>query len=154
MNVLFLTPEFAGYIKTGGLADVSAALPRALRERGVDARILMPFYGAGPLWKPALHTLASLDGMAAIPPCDIAVSETQDGIPVYFLICPALYQRSGTPYADATRREWPDNDLRFARLALAAVQLINGEADIGWRPDLLHANDWPCGLAAAWLKWR
>lgn len=154
MNVLFLTPELAGYIKAGGLGDVSAALPAALRKRGIDARILMPFYGAGPQWKPVLHRLASLEGTAAIPPCDVAVSETQDGIPTYFLICPVLYERAGTPYTDATRRDWPDNDLRFARLALAAVQLISGEADIGWRPDLLHANDWPCGLAAAWLKWR
>jgi len=154
MNVLFLTPELAGYIKAGGLADISAALPGALRERGLDARILMPFYGAGPHWKPELHTVARLDGMADIPPCDIAASETPDGIPAYFVICPALYQRAGTPYTDLARDDWADNDVRFARLALAAVQLISGETDIGWQPDLLHANDWPCGLATAFLKWR
>jgi starch synthase len=154
MNVLFLTPELAGYIKAGGLADVSASLPKALRERGVDSRILMPFYGAGPHWKPALHTVARLDGTADIPPCDVAAAETPDGTPGFFLVCPALYQRPGTPYTDVARDDWPDNDLRFARLALAAVQLINSEAHTGWQPDLLHANDWPCGLAAAYLKWR
>ena len=154
MNVLFLTSELAGYVKAGGLADVSAAVPKALRDRGVDARILMPFYGDSPQWKPALNFVARLEGMADIPPCDLAVTETPDGTPAFFLICPALYQRPGTPYTDVARDDWPDNDLRFARLALAAVQLISGEADAGWAPDLLHANDWPCALAAAYLKWR
>ena len=44
MNVLFATSEFAGLAKAGGLGDVSAGLPRALRHRGIDARVLMPAY--------------------------------------------------------------------------------------------------------------
>lgn len=64
MKVLFATPEFAPLVKTGGLGDVSAALPRALRALGHDVRVLMPAYGGmEPLrtdigaWSPASDTL-------------------------------------------------------------------------------------------------
>jgi starch synthase len=154
MKILFLTPELAGYVKAGGLADVSAALPKALRERGSDARILMPFYGAGPDWQPSLEVVARLDGLAGLPPCMLAAGNTRDGGPAYFIICPQLYERPGTPYTDVYRQDWPDNDVRFARLALAAVQLTSGDANIDWRPDLVHANDWPSALAAGYLRWR
>ena len=154
MKILFLTSELAGYVKAGGLADVSAALPRALRDRGSDARILMPFYGAGPDWQPSLEVVARLDGVAGLPPCMLATGNTRDGGAAYFIICPQLYERPGTPYTDTSRQDWPDNDVRFARLALAAVQLISGSGNSDWRPDLVHANDWPSALAAGYLRWR
>ena len=44
MKVLFVTSEAAPFIKTGGLADVSFALPKALHDKGVDVRIIMPKY--------------------------------------------------------------------------------------------------------------
>ena len=83
MKVLFATPEFAPLVKTGGLGDVSAALPRALRALGHDVRVLMPAYGGMaslgtlqrvislPAWEgwPAaqlLHTVAAL-------PADVSV---------------------------------------------------------------------------------
>ena len=68
MNVLFLTSELAGYIKAGGLADVSAALPSALRKRGLDARVLLLFYGPGPDWIPSLRIVAQLPGLGELPP--------------------------------------------------------------------------------------
>lgn len=49
--------------------------------------------------------------------------------------------------------DWPDNDIRFARLGLAAAALARGTADPDWRPDLLHLNDWPSALAPAYLAW-
>ena len=154
MKVLFLTSELAGYVKAGGLADVSAALPAALRARGLDVRILMPFYGAGPEWQPSLEVVARLDGIAGIPPCMLASGATPSGDPAWFVICPQLYERGGSPYTDSSHHDWPDNDLRFARLAFAAVQLINGDANCEWRPDLVHANDWPSALFAGYRAWR
>ena len=154
MKILFLTSELAGYVKAGGLADVSAALPATLRTQGCDARILMPFYGAGADWQPSLEVVARLDGLAGIPACKLAAGSTRDGHPAWFVICPELYERSGTPYTDNARRDWPDNDVRFARLALAAVQLITGESNSDWRPDLVHANDWPSALVGGYLRWR
>ena len=154
MKILFLTSELAGYVKAGGLADVSAALPAALRTRGLDVRILMPFYGPGPEWQPSLEVVARLEGIAGIPPCMLASGTTPSGDPAWFVICPQLYERAGTPYTDSSHHDWPDNDIRFARLAFAAAQLISGDANCEWRPDLVHANDWPSALIAGYRAWR
>lgn len=154
MKVLFLTSELNGYVKAGGLADVSAALPKALRGRGQDVRVLMPFYGPGPEWQPSLEVVARLDGIAGIPPCMLASGATPAGDPAWYVICPQLYERGGTPYTDSSNQDWPDNDIRFARLAFAAVQLISGDANCEWRPDLVHANDWPSALIAGYRAWR
>ena len=151
MNVLFVTTELAGYVKVGGLADVSSALPIALRQKGIDVRVLIPFYGAArsPL---KYKLLGRLEGLSEIPPCELATTTSEDGVPVYFIVCPALYERAGGPYGDADHIDWPDNDIRFARLSLAAAQIAGG-AD-SWRPDLVHGHDWPAALASGYLVWR
>ena len=55
---------------------------------------------------------------------------------------------------DREGHDWPDNDLRFARLSLAAAEIAAGRAGMNWQPDLLHVNDWPGGLAPAYLRWQ
>ena len=57
-------------------------------------------------------------------------------------------------YGDAEGRDWPDNHIRFARLGLAAAELAAGTACLSWCPELIHANDWPAGLAPAYMAWR
>jgi starch synthase len=154
MNVLFATSEFAGLAKAGGLGDVSAALPRALRRRGIDARVLMPAYPEVIANAGDITIVAHLPGLAGIGPCAVGEVRTADGLILYLVFEPSLYQRSGSPYAGPEGRDWPDNDLRFARLALAAAEIAAGSAGMKWRPDVLHVNDWQCGLAPAYLRWR
>jgi starch synthase len=153
MKVLFATSEFAGYAKVGGLGDVSAGLPRALRVRGIDARVLMPAYPDVISKATDITIVAHLPGQAGIDPCCIGEARTPDGLIIYLVLAPSLYQRSGNPYAGPEGLDWPDNDLRFARLSLAAAAIAAGRAGIDWRPDVLHVNDWPCGLAPAYLRW-
>ncbi len=153
MKILFVTSEFGDFAKAGGLADVSAALPRALKRRGVDIRILMPAYQNVLDKITQLKVVASLPGHAAIEPCLIGETETEDGITVYLILAPSLYQRAGTPYTTPEGYDWGDNDLRFARLGLAAAELGRGIASIGWAPDLVHVHDWPSALAPAYLAW-
>jgi starch synthase len=64
-----------------------------------------------------------------------------------------LYDRAGTPYSRPEGGDWPDNPLRFARLSLAAAELAQGRGGLDWAPELVHANDWPSGLAAGYLNW-
>jgi starch synthase len=154
MNVLFATSEFAGLAKAGGLGDVSAALPRALRRRGIDARVLMPAYPEVIANAGDITIVAHLPGLAGIGPCAVGEVRTADGLILYLVFEPSLYQRSGSPYAGPEGRDWPDNDLRFARLALAAAEIAAGSPGMKWRPDVLHVNDWQCGLAPAYLRWR
>jgi starch synthase len=152
-RILYVTPEISDFVKTGGLGDVSAALPRALR-RCCDVRILLPGYRQVLQRCPSLEVVGRLDGLAGIPPCDIAQVTMSDGLIAYIVLAPSLYDRDGTPYGSTHGGDWSDNDIRFARLALAAAEMAAGRADLGWRPDLLHLNDWPTALAAGYAAWH
>jgi starch synthase len=148
MKVLFVASECAPFVKTGGLADVVSALPKALAGVGVDAKVMLPAY-------PALAPLAA-QGRQVARLTDFAgrgmrlLATTAEGLDLLLLEAPHLYDRAGNPYLDAGGADWPDNDLRFGVLSAAAAQVArNGTAD--WSPDLLHAHDWQAGLAPAYL---
>lgn len=152
-KILFVTSELTDLVKTGGLGDVSAALPRALREFH-DVRVLLPGYRQVLESGQTIRVVGTLPGHAALPPCRIGRIDLDDGLIVYVLLSPELYERDGTPYGDEHGQDWPDNHIRFARLGLAAAHVAAGSACISWRPDLLHAHDWPAAMAPAYLRWR
>jgi len=154
MKVLFATSELADLVKTGGLGEVSAGLPRALRQHGADVRVLLPGYPAVLAKCRELRVVGSLPGRASIPPCRIGAVRLADGLAVYVVLAPSLYERRGSPYCRPDGAEWADNDLRFGRLGLAAAQLAQGRGGLGWQPDVLHVNDWHAGLAPAYLRWE
>ncbi|RZI79273.1 MAG: starch synthase, partial [Pseudomonas sp.] len=117
-KVLFVTSEFADLVKTGGLGDVSAALPRAMAHLH-DVRVLIPGYPQVVDSDYPIHIVGELGGHAALPPCKIGRMDLPDGLVIYVLICPELYEREGSPYGANNGRDWPDNHIRFARLGLA-----------------------------------
>jgi len=144
MRLLFVSPEIFPLSKTGGLGDVSAALPAALAELGVDVRLMMPGFP---------KALAAARKLKVIAPLGrghrgrLLLGETPDtGLPVYLVDAPELYERSGGPYQDGDGVDWPDNAERFALLCKMAVAVACGRADPRWAADLVHANDWPTGL--------
>lgn len=92
--------------------------------------------------------------LAEMPACTIGRAATRDGMPVYVVLCPQLYDRPGNPYGDESGCDWPDNDIRFGRFASAAAELAAGSLDKNWAADLVHANDWQAALAPAYLAWR
>ena len=153
IRVLFVTPEFGDLIKVGGLGEVSAALPRALR-RLCDIRVLVPGYRRIVSGPEAIETVGVCDGFAGLPACSIGRVRTSDGLTVYVVLSSGLYDRDGTPYLDAAGRDWQDNDVRFGRFAAAAADLAQGLVDPHWKPDLVHVNDWPSALVPAYLHWR
>jgi starch synthase len=152
-RILYVTPEFADYVKVGGLGDVSAGLPRMLRSY-CDVRVLLPGYRGVLRPDAGLQVVGRLPGAGVIPPCDLGRFDTPDGLAIYVLLCPELYDRDGTPYGGSDGRDWSDNDIRFARMGLAAADMARGLGDPGWRPDVLHLNDWPSALAPGYLAWR
>jgi starch synthase len=153
MKILFVTSEFAGLAKVGGLGDVSASLPIALRQHAVDVRVLLPAYPDVLAKFPAINWIGSLPPRAQIPACRIGEVQLDSGVILYLIKAPSLYERPGSPYASPDGRDWPDNHLRWARLSLAAAQIARGVDNVGWSPDLVHANDWPSALAPAYLHW-
>ncbi|MBI4911360.1 MAG: glycogen synthase GlgA [Acidobacteria bacterium] len=146
MRILAVAAELFPYLKVGGLADVMAALPKALRRLGADARVMLPAFpeiraalpGARPVW--------SHPDLLRRGPATVLLGETGDGVPLYALECPELFGEDGGPYGD-----WPRAHLRYGALGWAAAALArDGDGD-GWTADILHAHDWPAGLAPAYL---
>lgn len=155
LQVLFLSSEVEPFAKTGGLADVSGALPQHLRHLGHDVRVMMPRYGVlnehfGPL-TPAGASGAVPVGTARRPAELFASALPNDGnpVPVYFLDSPAYYDRKGIYVDPATAKDYPDNDERFIFFCRGALEMVR---TLGWKPDVLHCNDWPTGLVPAMLR--
>jgi len=157
MRVLFASSEVFPLIKTGGLADVSGALPAALGEIGVDVRVLLPGYPAALDAAEGKRQVASLgDPLGVGADANLISAKLPgSGVPVWLIDCPFLYARSGGPYLDASGAEYADNAQRFGLLSWAAATLSTEASPLKWRPHVLHANDWQTGLAAAYLNaWK
>ena len=152
MKVLLVTSEIAPLIKTGGLADVSGALPAALRAIGVDVRVLVPGYPQVLAQMASIEVLATFYDLPGFPPSRLLGSIMENGVPLMAIDCPVLYQREGGPYVDANGHDWPDNPLRFGLLCRVAAILGCGGTPLSWHPDLVHGNDWQTGLTGAYLS--
>jgi len=152
-TILFVTSEYTGLVKIGGLGDVSAALPNALLEQH-DVRILIPGYSQVINSGYPITVIDQIDAHADLPACKIGRMQIGSGPIIYVVMCPELYEREGTPYCDTAGQDWPDNPIRFARLALAAADIAKGRLKMQWYPDLVHANDWPTALTPAYMAWR
>ena len=154
LKVLFATSEVAPLIKTGGLADVSAALPAALRAIGVDVRVLVPGYNQVIAQLTQLETVAVFDDLPGFPSSRLLSGRMAHDVPLLVLDCPSLYQRGGGPYQDVTGHDWADNALRFGLLSRVAAILGSSSSPLAWHPDLVHCNDWQTGLAPAYLHFE
>ena len=153
LPVLFVASEAAPLTKTGGLADVAAALPMALRELDVDVRVLLPGYTGVLSGIRGATTVARLSSLGAFPEATLLSALAPGGQPLLVLSCPELYQRDGGPYLDTSGRDWPDNAVRFGFLSYIAALLGTDATPIDWRCEIVHCNDWQSALAPAYLHW-
>jgi starch synthase len=151
MQVLSATSELYPLIKTGGLADVTGALPAALKSHGVEMRTLVPGYPAvlAALEKPAaVHTFDNLMGGKAR-----LLSGMARGLDVFVLDAPHLFNRPGNPYLGPDGKDWPDNAQRFAAFSQVAADLARGALG-NYKADILHVHDWQAALAPVYLRYR
>lgn len=152
MKVLHVCSELFPLLKTGGLADVSGALPIALTPLGCNSRVLVPGFPAflqktGD--KKLIAELAPKFGAHAIR---IYLTQVPNlDITLYIIDAPGLYDREGNPYADQYNNPYEDNYRRFALLGYIARELARG-LDNKWRPQVIHGHDWHAGLTFAYLK--
>jgi starch synthase len=153
LRVLFATAEATPLIKTGGLGDVSGALPLALHRMGVDVRVLLPGYpavldalGARSRDAPALTVLAHAG------PTRIVAATLPNGVPVIVADHPWLFERPGGPYQDPAGSDWNDNAERFGLFSKVAAMLAADASPLAWRPDVVHCNDWHTGLVPVYLR--
>ncbi len=150
-RVLSVASECVPLLKTGGLADVVGALPKALADHDWQMRVMMPAY-PGLIERLAtdpeiLWTDADLFGGTAN-----ILGGKVDGIDVVLLNAPHLYDRPGGPYSGPQGDYW-DNAERFAALSWAAAAICKAGLGDGWKPDILHAHDWQGGFAPAYVRY-
>ncbi|NRF69850.1 glycogen synthase GlgA [Aquincola sp. S2] len=152
MRVLHVAAEIYPLVKTGGLADVVAALPPALAAAGADVRLLLP--GLPPI----LDAVQSARPVIDIGPAFGALRARLllgrmpgSQLPVYIVEAPHLYKRAGGPYQAPDGSEWPDNLRRFALLGWVAAHLAAEDADAAWVPEIVHAHDWHAAMACAYI---
>jgi starch synthase len=148
LKVLFVASECAPFAKTGGLADVAGALPKALRARGIDVRVVMPLY-AGMPW----NDLEILDGSVSVPMwwgnanARVRVGKLPGSdVPVYCLEYNRYFDR---PYLYGTPSEgYPDNLERFTFLSRGSLEVCKA---LGFQPDVIHCNDWQTALVPVYV---
>jgi starch synthase len=150
MQVLSVTPEIFPLVKTGGLADVTGALPVALAGKGVPMRSLVPGYpvvmDAFRKKKPVLNYAELHGGKVSVHAAEIA------GLDLFVVDAPHLFDRPGGPYGDAAGADWPDNWRRFAALGRVGADIAAGALP-GYRPDIVHAHDWQAAMTPAYMRY-
>lgn len=156
-KILFVTSELYPFIKVGGLADVSSALPKMLAELGNEVRILVPKYGAIDIRKFKIHDVVRLkDIKVKQGKDDILFSMKSSFLPfpkariqIYFLDNPEYFGNRKSVYGDIITGEgYPDNDERFALFSRGVFELI---LRLGWVPDIIVCNDWYTGLVPVYF---
>ena len=155
MKILFATSEIAPWMKTGGLGDVAAALPPALRATGLDVRVLVPYYPALRRAFPEDQTpvIASFGSFGAhFAGSALRAAVAPDGTPMLLLDNLIYFDRPGNPYLGPEGHDWLDNHLRFGLLSRVAAWLASADNHLPWQPNVIHGNDWQTGLAPAYLK--
>ncbi len=155
MKLLFISSEVAPYAKTGGLADVVGALPKALAARGHDVRVVLPLYKA--IDRKAFGLRVCMPEIWVNFPgqriggvvYEGILPGTEDDNPVraYFIDCPIFFDRDG--YYNEEGVDYHDNALRFAYFNMAVVWLTKS---LNWAPHIFHCNDWQAGFLPVFLR--
>ncbi|HJV91487.1 MAG TPA: glycogen synthase GlgA [Holophagaceae bacterium] len=141
MRILHVATELFPLFKVGGLGDVLAGLPLAQATQGEDVRILLPGLAAlGPL----VVDLERLHWPGL--PRALGRGRSPAGLPLYLLDIPSPYSAEGPAYRDQA-----EGAADLGLLAQVATRLaLEGDGQ-GWRPEVVHAHDWPTGLVPAQL---
>jgi starch synthase len=149
LSVCFITSEVAPLAKTGGLADVSAALLKYLHASGHDVRLFVPFYGRIDRAGLETHAVEFLQDLPVdVGPHHYRFSVATAHLPgsrgfVYLIDCPVLYGRPRVYTEDR------DEHLRF--LALTRIAFVCCQR-MGWSPQILHCNDWHTAFGPLFLR--
>jgi starch synthase len=145
MRIAILTSEAVPFAKTGGLADVSGALPKALKQQDVDARLILPLYekiNRGFLNGESIEDIR-VEWRGQVHAVRFLLSD-EAGAPAYLLDAPEFFGRPSI-YG------YKDDHIRFAFLSRAALALLK---HLDWQPDVINGNDWQSGFAMQELRAR
>jgi len=161
LRVLVASSEVAGFAKTGGLADVAAALPRALAKLGNQVAVIMPFYNAvrrsgQPIENTGIVLPVPMGGRVLA--CRVFRSRLPNSdVPVYLVEHQPFFERDDPAQGRSLyqqsmwggyKADYPDNAERFVFFSRAVMEMV---PQLGFIPDVIHANDWQTGLIPVFL---
>lgn len=149
LDVLMVSSEVAPFAKTGGLADVAGALPKALAENEINVRIFMPLY-KNIKEKFELTNKETISFHFGGKKEEAAIWKgflPRSDVPVFFLDKPSYYERSGLYQENGA--DYPDNAERFAFFSLAALEWCK---HTNFFPQVIHCHDWQAALLPVYLK--
>lgn len=143
MKILFCSPEAAPYAKTGGLADVSSALPAELRNQGIDCDVVIPLYKS---IKKSGIPLRHVTDISFLSGQGISQGRIFSHEHMFFIESDMYFNRDGI-YSYANR-DFPDNLERFAFFSRACLELALTLGNV----DIMHCNDWQTALVPAYIR--
>ncbi|OQX88724.1 starch synthase [candidate division KSB1 bacterium 4484_87] len=155
LKILYVSSELTPFARTGGLGDVSASLPKYVKDSGHDVRVIMPKYKFISDRKYILRDVIRLRDIE-VPMGDHVLSTNvksaflpNSKVQVYFVYHEDYFQREGIYVDPKTTKDYPDNGERFAFFSKSALEILK---TLHWQPDIIHCNDWQTALIPYYLK--
>ncbi|MFC1477700.1 glycogen synthase GlgA, partial [candidate division KSB1 bacterium] len=156
LKILFVSSEVFPFAKTGGLADVSGALPKTMKKLGHEVRIIMPKYKVVNERKFVLREVIRLKDIPILLGSDTkkisvksAFTTDTEKIQTYFIDYKPYFGRDGLYVDTKSKKEYVDNDERFILFAKGIFETLKL---LFWQPDIIHCNDWQTGLVPFFLR--
>jgi starch synthase len=149
ISVLVAAAEMSPYAQTGGVAEVLHSLPAALKKQGCRVAVVLPAYRpvieSAKNWEVAARDIPVRIGGTHLS-ADILQAELAPDIPIYFIRRDEFYDRTGV--FQGPQGEYYDNPERYIFFCRSVAAMC---PRIGFTPDVILGNDWPCGLIMALL---
>lgn len=157
LSILFVATEAEPFIKTGSIGDLAGSLPKVVKSMGHDIRVMLPGYGTINPRRFQIHNLLRMKDIE-IPLGDLKehaqvkssyLNSENQKVLVYFLANERYFSREGLYFHPMTKKYFADNDERFIFFCRGVLETLKR---LRWQPDIIHCNDWQCGLIPAYLK--
>lgn len=157
LSILFVATEAEPFIKTGSIGDLAGSLPKTVKSLGHDIRVMLPGYSDINNRRFQIHNLLRMKDIeiplgAATEHASIKssyLSTENQKVLVYFLANDRFFNREGLYFHPLTKKYFTDNDERFIFFCRGVLETLKR---LRWQPDIIHCNDWQCGLIPAYLK--
>lgn len=157
ISILYVASEVDPFIKTGSIGDLAGTLPKSVKSLGHDIRVMIPGYSSINSRRFQIHNLLRMKDV------EVPVGGTMEHayirssylntenqkVLVYFLANDHYFSREGLYFHPDTKKYFNDNDERFIFFCRGVLETLKR---LQWRPDIIHCNDWQCGLIPAYLK--
>ena len=155
LKILYISSEIAPFVKSGNLAEVANALPRALKDFGHDIRLFIPKYGTINDRKYTIREVIRLKEIKVPLHNKTVLADVKSAflpnskVQVYFVENKDYFDRPQFYVNPETNQDWEDNAERFIFFSRSIFSILR---KLHWQPDIIHCNDWQTAIIPFYLK--